>query len=360
MEPELETLIAIKKPAWLTGKEFLVLFEGRPVWTLLTQLNDDGTFNGVDNAGIQYPGRIRQEELMIGIGTRLPDNPLLHALHEFKLKPHLFAAAVPGFGAFPGNDQGEAPRAQGNQVRFGVPPNPWINQNGMGGGQGRAPPVQMPQGGQDPQAFNGNLGGQRARDGRPPQVQIPPEQGEAQQAGQNKTPFPQTPAMRIVQGGLDKPFHPASSARLEKTIRQLVSKGTLETHLVSVHCEINPKMAAWYSKASYLLDIYQATDPHVAHLMAAIYLYATRLNYVSPDLEWLANAYVAEMKMKVEQRGDSTTWTPETRAALEAEMRHAFFDSKAKTDTLLRKGVVRTPLFDPDKIRLASLLFQTD
>jgi hypothetical protein len=58
-------------------------------------------------------------------------------------------------------------------------------------------------------------------------------------------------------------------------------------------------MAAWYSKATYLLDIYQESDPHVAHLMAAVYLYATPLDYVSPDLEWLANAFVAEMKMKI-------------------------------------------------------------
>lgn len=155
--------------------------------------------------------------------------------------------------------------------------------------------------------------------------------------------------MKILQGGSDNPFHPASTARLEKTIRQLVSKGTLETHLVSVHREINPKMAAWYSKATYLLDIYQETDPFVSHLMAAVYLYATRLNYVLPDLEWLANAYVAEMKLKIELQGDSTTWTPEIRASLEAELRHAYFDSKAKADTLLGKGVVR-PLFDPDKI----------
>jgi hypothetical protein len=79
MEPELETLIAIKKPAWLVGKENLAMFEGRPVWTLLTQLHADGIFNGLDSAGVPYPGRIRQEELMIGIGTRLPDDPVLLA-----------------------------------------------------------------------------------------------------------------------------------------------------------------------------------------------------------------------------------------------------------------------------------------
>jgi hypothetical protein len=105
-----------------------------------------------------------------------------------------------------------------------------------------------------------------------------------------------------------------------------------------------------YTKATYLLDIYQKPDTQVAHLMAAVYFYATRLNYVFPDLEWLANAFVAEMKMKIEQPGDSTTWTPETRATLEAEIRHAFFENKAKADTLLGKGVVR-PLFDPDKPR---------
>jgi hypothetical protein len=209
----------------------------------------------------------------------------------------------------------------------------------------------MPQGGQGPQIFADNQDGQRGGGGRPPRVQITPVHVETIPAAQGKTPFPQTPAMRILQGGLDNPFHPASTARLEKTIRQLVSKGTLESHLISVHREINPKMAAWYSKASYLLDIYEESNPYVSHLLAAVYLYATRINYVSPDLEWLANAYMAEMKMKIEMKGDSTSWTPETRASLEAEMRHAYFDSKAKADTLLGKGVVR-PLFDPDKIRL--------
>jgi hypothetical protein len=92
----------------------------------------------------------------------------------------------------------------------------------------------------------------------------------------------------------------------------------------------------------------------MAHLLAAVYFYATRLNYVSPDPEWLANAFVAEMKMKIEQKGDSTSWTPETRASLEAEIRHLFFESKAKADTLLGKGVVR-PLYDSHKPRSVNL-----
>jgi hypothetical protein len=285
MEPDLATLIAIKKPAWLVGKEFLVLFEGRPVWTILTELLVDGTFNGLDTAGVPYPGTIRQEDLMIGIGTRLPNDPVLQALQEYRLKPHLFSIAVPGFGGFLGNDQGGDARAQGNNVRFDAPQEFQNNQpNVMGGAQGRAPLGQRPQGGTAPQNFPGNAHGEGVGMGRPPQVQIP-QNGEALPQGLAKTPFPQTPAMRILQGGLDNPFHPASTARLEKTIRQLVSKGTLETHLVSVHQEINPKLAAWYSKATYLLELYQESDPHISHLMAALYLYATRLNYVSPDLE---------------------------------------------------------------------------
>lgn len=353
MEPELETLIAIKRPAWLVGKEFLVAYDGKAVWTALTQLNQDGTFSGVDSNGVPYPGRIRLEDLMIGIGTRLPDDPVLQALQEYKLKPHLFSVAVPGFGAFPGNDPVGGPRANGNQVRFGIPQDFMNHPGNMGAAQGRAPQEQAPQAGPGFQAFPVNFEEPGAGMARPPQVQIPPVQGDAQPAVHARTPFPQTPAMRILQGGLDNPFHPASAARLERAIRQLVSKGTLESHLDSVHKEINPKMAAWHSKATYLLDMYKELDPHVAHLMATVYLYATRINYVFPDLEWLANAYVAEMKMKIEQRGDSTTWTPETRALLEAELRHAFFDNKAKADTLLGKGVVR-PLFDPDKARLVT------
>lgn len=124
-------------------------------------------------------------------------------------------------------------RPQGQQVRFGVPPAPQ-----PGYAEQRVPPVQIPQ-----------------------------HVGAAPFAEQ--TPAAQTPAMRILQGGVDNPFHPALTARLEKTICQLVSRGTLETHLTSVHREINPKMAAWYTKATYLLDINQEADTQVAHLLSA-------------------------------------------------------------------------------------------
>ncbi|GAQ93178.1 hypothetical protein KFL_013440020 [Klebsormidium nitens] len=277
-----------------------------------------------DEHGNRYPGTIPPADLRIGRGTRLNNDPVIEALKEYKLEWEQYTVAIPGFGAFPAPPR-EQPqpgiRPEGYAVRFGVPPNA--------------------------QAFHQAGPGQA--DVRPPPVQIPPNYGFGVNLEQTPAALPaQTPAMRILQGGLNNPYHPASTARLEKTIRQLVSKGTLESHLTSVLREINPKLTAWHTKATYLFDIYQESDSQVAHLMSAVYLYATRLNYVSPDLEWLSNAFVAERKMKIEQAGDSTTWTAETRATLEADIRHAFFDSKAKADTLLGKGVVR-PLFDPDK-----------
>jgi hypothetical protein len=321
MERELESLIAIKKLPWLVEKDFQVIYQGRPIWTILSELHADGTFSGIDEHGNQYPGTIQPQDLRIERGTRLHNDPVLLALQEFKLGWEQYAIAVPGYGAFPdvqNNQPQAAVRPQGQAARFGVPPVYAQGPQQRQGGDGRFPQVQIPA-----PVFG---------------VEMVPEQ----------TPVAQSPAMRILQGGFGSPFHPASTARLEKTIRQLVSKGTLEIYLMSAHREFNPKLTAWYTKASYLLDMYQESDAQVAHLLAAVYLYATRLNYVSPDLEWLANAFVAEMKMKIRQKGDSTTWTPETRATLEAEIRHAFFESKAKADTLLGKGVVR-PLYDPDK-----------
>jgi hypothetical protein len=314
MERELGTLLAIKKLPWLLGKDFQVMYQGHPVWTILIELHEDGTFLGYDERGNEYPGRIHPDNLRIGRGTRLDNDPILLALQDFRLDWQQYAIAVPGFGAFLDAQANPAPGVRG------------------------VPPMNAPGAGADARQF--------------PQVQIPQAAGGAGLFGE-QTPAAQTPAMRILQGGLDNPFHPASAARRERTIRQLVSKGTLDAHLSSIHWEINPKLVAWYSKASYLLEIYQEPDTQVAHLLAAVFFYATRINYVSPDLEWLANAYVAEMKMKIEEKGDSTKWTPETSASLEAEIRHAY---KAKADTLLGKGVVR-PLFDPDKPRLVNHAF---
>jgi hypothetical protein len=169
MEPELKTLIAIKKPAWLVDKEFLVAYEGKAVWTVLTQLNrQDGTFNGLNINGVAYPGSIRQEDLMIKIGTRLPNNPVLLALQEYKLKPHLFSVVVPGYGAFPDNDQAQGLWANGNNVRFGVPPVFVNNAEEMPGAQGRAQQGHRPPGGPPPQGFPGLFDGQGAGMARPP------------------------------------------------------------------------------------------------------------------------------------------------------------------------------------------------
>lgn len=257
-------------------------FQDNAVWTVLTQLNPDGTFSGVNSTGVAHPGRIRQEDLYIGVGTCLPEDPVLQALQQYKLRPEIYSVAIPGFGAFSANAQAPAPQAQaqagGHQVRFGQQPDVVNNPGGLAGGPARGPQVPVQPGGPAPQPFlnNHNHAVIDAGLARPPQVPIPPGNGETRFEDPTKTPFAQTPAMRILQGGLDNPFHPASAIRFE-----------------------NPKLAAWHSKASYLLDMYQESDPQVSHLLSAVYLYATRLNYVSPDLEWLANAFVAEMKMKI-------------------------------------------------------------
>lgn len=136
MERELASLIAIKKLPWLVGKDFQVMYQGRPIWTILSKLHGDGTFSGVDEHGNQYPGTIPPDDLRIGRGTRLLNDPILLALQEFKLDWEPYAMAVPGYGAFPNaqNNQAPGPRPQGQAARFGVPPANF-----------QAPGVQIPQ-----------------------------------------------------------------------------------------------------------------------------------------------------------------------------------------------------------------------
>jgi hypothetical protein len=90
---------------------------------------------------------------MIGIGTRLADDPVLQALQEYRLKPHLFSIAIPGYRPFPDNDQAGGQRGNGPNVRFGAPPDFLNNPGEMGGAQGRAPQGQISPGGPVSHAF---------------------------------------------------------------------------------------------------------------------------------------------------------------------------------------------------------------
>lgn len=86
MERDLETLIAIKKLPWLVGKDFQVIYQGKSVWTILSELHArDGTFLGVDEHGNQYRGTIQPQDLRIGRETRLDNDPVSQALQEYKL-----------------------------------------------------------------------------------------------------------------------------------------------------------------------------------------------------------------------------------------------------------------------------------
>jgi hypothetical protein len=65
------------------------------------------------------------------------------------------------------------------------------------------------------------------------------------------------------------------------------------------------------------MAIYREGDRRKAHLKAAIYFLATRLNFVSADLEYLSEAYVAEMIAAMQRAGSPTTWTMATISGLE-------------------------------------------
>lgn len=49
------------------------------------------------------------------------------------------------------------------------------------------------------------------------------------------------------------------------------------------------------------MAIYREGDRQKAHLKAGVFFLATRLNFVSPDLEYLSDAYIAEMNAAMQR-----------------------------------------------------------
>lgn len=105
---------------------------------------------------------------------------------------------------------------------------------------------------------------------------------------------------------------------------------------------------AWRSKAKYLMAIYREGDRQKAHLLAGVYFLATRLNFVSADLEYLSEAYVAEMSAAMQRAGPPGSWTLSTVSGLEDLAREKYFDFRAKADAAVSKGHAR-PMFDPSQ-----------
>jgi hypothetical protein len=107
---------------------------------------------------------------------------------------------------------------------------------------------------------------------------------------------------------------------------------------------------AWRSKAKYLMDVYREGDPKVAHLKAGVLFLATRVNFVSADLEYLTNAYISEMFSAIARKGPSTTWTMTTVFKLEDLAREKYAIYRAKADEQVFKKNAK-PMYDPNQTR---------
>lgn len=247
-----------------------------------------GRFCLEDGQGEWYFRRVDRDELRIGVGTRISTDSLIKKLKEKGLQYEEFVVAVPGAPMGPAEVQGgPAPAAP--------------------------PPARVP----SPEARR---------------VHIPP------------LPV-QTPGAAVLNAFtphfLQEPEMAGTAARFEKAIKDFVQKGSLVPHMETVLRSIPREARAWYPKAEQLFELYKEPDWKAAHLMAAVFFYSTRINFVSLDLEYLAKSFIAEMRTLIEEAGDSTGWKPETVRSLEAKVKKAYEEHRKEAQTQLGKGHVR-------------------
>jgi hypothetical protein len=136
----------------------------------------------------------------------------------------------------------------------------------------------------------------------------------------------------------------------QNAILSIVQQGSLNDLMDSIIVEYGTgfPFRAWRSKAKYLMAIYRERDHQKAHLKSAIFFLATRLNFVSADLEYLADAYIAELSAAMQRAGPPASWTLSTVSSLEDLAREKYFDYRSKADTVVSKGHAR-PMFDPSQ-----------
>lgn len=136
----------------------------------------------------------------------------------------------------------------------------------------------------------------------------------------------------------------------QNAVMSIVQRGSLINMMDSIIVEYGTGLSfrAWHSKAKYLMNIYREGDRQKAHLMAGVYFLATRLNFVSPDLEYLSDAYIAEMMSAMQKAGPLGSWTMATVSGLEDLAREKYFDFRAKAETAVSKGNAR-PMHDPSQ-----------
>jgi hypothetical protein len=286
MEPQLSTLIDLEGLQTLVHKYFIHAYDnlGNTQWCFVTGVEPGhtGRVQVADENLVPY-GAIDPQELRIGLGTRLRGDTLLDKLRARGLESEPCLMAV-----------------------LDAPVQP--------------PRVQVPQPSEGMDRAGTPVGAAGMQDAR-------------------NVSWAQTPAFRALQGGLEKPLYPTSAFLLEKTVRQLVLRGSLLSDMETIlGAQFDKSMKAWHRKAAAFFDVYKEANPLASHLLAAVYFYATRLNYSSLDLEWMANGFVSEMKAAIEAEGDSTTWSPEIVYKLETKIRRSYYEWEAKADKEIGTG----------------------
>jgi hypothetical protein len=163
----------------------------------------------------------------------------------------------------------------------------------------------------------------------PAPLRVPPAMAPTPMAGL-QTPLPGL--------GVD----PSKQNQLfQNAVMNIVQQGSLNDLMDSIIVEYETGLPfrAWRSKAKYLMAVYRKGDEQKAHLKAAIFFLATRLNFVSADLEYLAEAYIAEMNAAMQRAGSPASWTLSTVTGLEDLAREKYFDSRARLIQQCRRGM---------------------
>jgi hypothetical protein len=299
MEPQLATLVQLEGPEVLVREHVFHQLQGdlAPVWAEVTGV-EQGTRRLLvqDNYRNRFPRSVEVNKLRVGKGSRKPDDPLILKM----LGKGLFVQEF---------------------LRPEPPVNPQFGPNAPDLPQ--APQASLPQ-------------------PPPSRVQIPHEPVQKDPLAPGAALFTAfTP--KIIQ---EKDLA-GSAARFKKAFLHFVQKGSLIPHMETVLMEYPPdQFKSLSSKAKILFDIYKEPNAKAAHLQAAIHFYATRVNFMSLQLEYLANDYVTEMKMLLEEAGDSSNWSPDKVQELELKIKTSFNKYRAQAMNQVGKGNA-TPLVKP-------------
>ncbi|GAQ91774.1 hypothetical protein KFL_008500030 [Klebsormidium nitens] len=295
MEPQLATLIHLAGPQGLIGEYLLheLPGSGRKLWARVVDVDPaSGKFWLEDARGELLHRLVDKTELSIGMGTRYPQDTLLTGLREFGLRHDIFEVAIPG--APPGAPLGQMGHADQAQQ----PP------------QGQQIPEQQP--------------ARRVRIPDPPAV---------------------TPGAAVINaltpGFMREADMAGGAARLERAFKEFVQKGSLISHMEAALRKIPRDSPAWHTKLEQMFEIYKEPDPKVAHLMAAVYFYANQINFVSLDLEYLADGFVSDMKLALEEAGDSSGWSAETVRNLEKKIKKAYEEHRKEAAEQVGEGHAR-------------------